>query len=190
MPDIQPMIVGIFHGNNKPLDIKEFLEPFVEDVKRLQSNGLCVNGHMIHIKIRCFICDSPARAFIKGVVNFNGINGCLKCTTEGEYSYLSRTVVFPDIKCPLRTDAKFRSKHYGKHHKGHESPILKIFEVDMVQDFIVADELHLLELGVMKRCLTGWKDGSMGFSKPERYVIKVNDKKLAKKIDINIVKIE
>ncbi|XP_050509093.1 uncharacterized protein LOC126886267 [Diabrotica virgifera virgifera] len=164
MPDIQPMIVGIFHGNNKPLDINEFLEPFVEDVKRLQSNGLCVNGHMIHIKIRCFICDSPARAFIKGVVNFNGINGCLKCTTEGEYSYLSRTVVFPDIKCPLRTDAKFRSKHYGKHHKGQESPILKISEVDMVQDFIVADELHLLELGVMKRCLTGWKDGSMGFS--------------------------
>lgn len=26
----------------------------------------------------------------------------------------------------------------------------------MFNDFIVGDELHLLELGVMKRCLLGW----------------------------------
>lgn len=66
MPNVQPMAIGIFYGNNKPGDVKEFLGPFVEDVKRLYANGLHVNGHLINIKIRCFICDSPARAFVKG----------------------------------------------------------------------------------------------------------------------------
>lgn len=54
---------------------------------------------------------------ILGVINFNGINGCLKCTTEGEYSHTSRTATFPNIRCAARTDEKFRMKQYDKHHK-------------------------------------------------------------------------
>ncbi|XP_055547361.1 uncharacterized protein LOC129731407 isoform X1 [Wyeomyia smithii] len=34
----------------------------------------------------------------------------------------------------------------------------------MIQDFVVADQLHLLELGIMKRLLTGWRDGNLGFA--------------------------
>lgn len=72
--------------------------------------------------------------------------------------------MFPDINRPLRTDETFRRKGYGTHHKGQESTILEIPGIDMIQDFVVADELHLLELGVMKRCLMGWRDGTLGFS--------------------------
>lgn len=32
----------------------------------------------------------------------------------------------------------------------------------MVEDFPVGDSLHLIDLGVMKRCLTGWRDGKIG----------------------------
>lgn len=97
-------------------------------------------------------------------MNFNSKNGCLKCTINGEYSHTSRTVIFPSLHCTPRTDEKFRKKMYGKHHNGDESPILRICAVDMVKDFIVADPLHLLELGVMKRLLTGWRDGKFGFT--------------------------
>lgn len=76
---------------------------------------------------------------------------------------MSKTVVFPTLHCPLRTDLKFRQKDYGKHHAGQDSPILKLPDFDMVKDFVVADSLHLLELGVMKRLLTGWRDGSLGY---------------------------
>lgn len=76
---------------------------------------------------------------------------------------MSRTVVFPALHRPLRTDTKFRQKQYGKHHAGQDSPVLKLPEFDMVKDFVVADSLHLLELGVMKRLLTGWRDGSLGY---------------------------
>lgn len=33
----------------------------------------------------------------------------------------------------------------------------------MVSDFIVADSLHLFDLGLMKKCLTGWVRGSFNF---------------------------
>lgn len=58
-----------------------------------------------------------------------------------------------------RTDQGFRNKTYGSHHK-YDSPLLKIPELDMVKDFPIGDALHLLHLGVLKRCLTGWRDGS------------------------------
>lgn len=35
----------------------------------------------------------------------------------------------------------------------------------MIRDFVVADPLHLLELGVMKRLLIGWKSGNMACPK-------------------------
>ncbi|EAT44166.1 AAEL004424-PA [Aedes aegypti] len=163
MKELPPLPIGIFLGKTKPADINEYLAPFVNEVIPLLENGYYIKGHFIKIKIRCIICDSPARAFVKSVVNFNGKNGCLKCTINGEYSHVSKTVVFPTLHCPLRTDLKFRQKDYGKHHAGQDSPILKLPDFDMVKDFVVADSLHLLELGVMKRLLTGWRDGSLGY---------------------------
>lgn len=34
--------------------------------------------------------------------------------------------------------------------------------IDMIEDFPVGDSLHLIDLGIMKRCLLGWRDGSFG----------------------------
>lgn len=95
----------------------------------------------------------------KGVANFNGQHGCLKCTTIGEYSYISNTNIFPRTECEKRTDAKFRQKLYGREHHKADSPILKL-DIDMIEQFPVGDSLHLLHLGVMKRLLFGWRDGT------------------------------
>lgn len=89
--------------------------------------------------------------------NYNGKHGCLKCTVEGEYSHESNTVVFPRFDCPKRTNEDFRAKKYGQHHKT-DSPLLEL-PIDMVDDFVVGDALHLLDLGIMKRFLNGWRDG-------------------------------
>lgn len=92
------------------------------------------------------------------MANFNGHHGCLKCVTIGEYSYISHTNVFPRTECAKRTDEKFRKKLYHSHHVV-DSPLLKL-DIDMIEQFPVADSLHLLHLGVMKRLLLGWRDGS------------------------------
>lgn len=60
--------------------------------------------------------------------------------------------------CDLRTDEEFRMKLYGSHHKV-DSPLLKL-KIDMIEQFPVGDSLHLLHLGVVKRLLFGWRDGT------------------------------
>ncbi|KAL4714548.1 hypothetical protein ACJJTC_006594 [Scirpophaga incertulas] len=140
-----------------------YLEDFVIDVSNLLENGITLlqnSEKKVTVKIRSFICDSPARAFIKGVCNFNGKHGCMKCVTVGEYSHNSHTVTFPDINCSERTNDGFRNKLYGAHHK-NDSPLLCL-PIDMVKDFPVGDSLHLIDLGIMKRLLVGWRDGNFG----------------------------
>lgn len=67
MPHIKPMAIGIFFGKSKPLSVNDYLKPFVDELIPLLSNGLIVNDKIITLRIRCFICDSPARAFVKGM---------------------------------------------------------------------------------------------------------------------------
>lgn len=66
-PGIAPMAIGIFNGISKPHLVTPFLQPFVAELNKIISDGIIINGHQLTIKIRCFICDSPARAFIKGI---------------------------------------------------------------------------------------------------------------------------
>lgn len=182
MPYVRPMVIGIYSLKTKETNVNGYLTPMVNELKPILQNGLIINGHNITVKIRCFICDSPARAFIKGMLsshsrneyilfffrniimcayfclgtaNFNNHHGCLKCSTIGEYSYVSFTNVFPRSHCPKRTDAEFREKAYGRHHK-EDSPLLQL-DIDMIEQFPVGDSLHLLHQGLMKRMLLGWK---------------------------------
>ncbi|VEN39918.1 unnamed protein product [Callosobruchus maculatus] len=68
---------------------------------------------------------------------------------------------YPRIHCPQRTDQSFRNRVDDDHHK-EETPLIQL-PIDMVEDFIVADSLHLFDLGVMRRCLHGWREGSYNF---------------------------
>lgn len=64
-PKIRPIVVGIWSGEGKPV-LNEYLQPFVTELLELIENGLSVNGHNFELHIRAFICDAPARAYIKG----------------------------------------------------------------------------------------------------------------------------
>lgn len=79
----------------------------------------------------------------------------------GEYSYVSNTVVFPKVGQTARTDELFRANQYPDHQK-IDTPLSRL-PIDMVKDIIVADPLHLLELGVIKRLLIGWRTGNLGY---------------------------
>lgn len=66
MPHIQPIVVAVWCGTSKPTNLNDYLDEFVEELKQLLTNPISVKNHFITVRIRCFICDSPARAFIKG----------------------------------------------------------------------------------------------------------------------------
>lgn len=41
--------------------------------------------------------------------------------------------------------------------------MLEHLPIDMVEDFVTSDDLHLLHLGIMKKCLLMWRDGVNNF---------------------------
>lgn len=94
-------------------------------------------------------------------MNFNAKDGCQKCTTPGKFSHIGNTTVFPQICQPRRTDALFRANMYKPHQK-HDTPLTKL-PIDIIEDVVVSDPLHLLELGVTKRLLNGWRTGDLGY---------------------------
>nr|CAI5866725.1 unnamed protein product [Callosobruchus analis] len=154
----KPMIVGMYYGKGKPSNPNEFLSQFVEELMLIMNKGVMITEYKISVHLKCFICDSPARSYVKGVVNFNSQHGCQKCTIVGEYSHVTHSNYYPNKVFAKRTDESFRLKEDEYHHKT-DSVILKL-PINMIDCFPVAHSLHLIDLGVMKRLLTGWRDGS------------------------------
>lgn len=67
MDHIQPLVIAIWCGESKPTILNDFLGPFVNELNSLLINGAMINGYQINISTRAFVCDTPARAFIKGL---------------------------------------------------------------------------------------------------------------------------
>lgn len=65
-PSVRPFVVGIWCGEGKP-NVNEFLRNFVDELKLLLASGISIRNFVIQIKILGFICDTPARSFVKGV---------------------------------------------------------------------------------------------------------------------------
>lgn len=65
LPQIRPFVIAIWCGEGKPL-INEYLGDFVRELNFLLTNEVSINGHVLQIRIKCFVCDTPARSYIKG----------------------------------------------------------------------------------------------------------------------------
>lgn len=72
--------------------------------------------------------------------------------------YYRRGILSPIAHSACNED--FRLKRYGNHHKT-DTPLLKL-SIDIVEDFPISDSLHLIDIGVMKRLIVGWRDGNFG----------------------------
>lgn len=68
MPNIQPMIIAIWYGGSKPGNLTEYFQLFVTEMKDILKNGIVINNYRINVRIRCFICDTLARSFVKGII--------------------------------------------------------------------------------------------------------------------------
>lgn len=144
-------------------------------MRTILQNGIEIKNFKVNVIVKCFICDSPARAMIKGVQFFIGKHGCHKCMDVGEYSHISRMIIFQELDCPARND-DFRKKLYGKHHQ--KDSVLLSLPIDILKTFPVADSMHFIDLGVMKSLFIGWRDGNF-IEKDTKWrasdIIKVNN---------------
>jgi len=46
----------------------------------LEENGLFHNGKLYRVKLQCFVCDAPARQFLKCIAGHCGRGACERCT--------------------------------------------------------------------------------------------------------------
>lgn len=144
----RPFVIGLFYGAKKPTDVQEYFNDFVADVKHLQDIGMMHDGERYNVAIAGFVCDTPARAFIKCTKGHNGYSGCDKCTQAGVYD---GRMTFPEVDAQLRTDVAFDEMSDEDHHRG-PSPLTRL-GIGMVSCFPL-DYMHLVCLGVTRKLLT------------------------------------
>jgi hypothetical protein len=148
-----PFVVGVLCGSSKPSLCSEFLSDFVAELTEVCSSGIAINELVFQVKKVLFICNAPARSWLKRIKPHNSYHACERCEVKG--TYVSRRVVYTDLDQEARTDEKFAEKAYVR--TGHqEVSILEttgtVVPLGMVTGFVL-DYMHLVLLGVTRRLL-------------------------------------
>jgi hypothetical protein len=149
--------IGIFCGNSKPSPLANYLKPFVKELKDLMQSGTYYNGKLFTVSVRCFVCDMPARSYLKCVKSHNGYSSCDKCICNG--NYIEHRVVLDDLDSALRTDESFQLQSDEDHHLGI-SPLIEL-NIGLVTCF-PTDYMHSVCLGVMRKLIHSWVKPTKG----------------------------
>lgn len=147
---------NIYKGLHKPHDPNIFFEKFVADIIRIMSSGrITYCGNKIPIRLRSFIADAPARAFILNHRSHVSSQPCSKCKVSGIYT--EGRIVFGGINHAPQTDEEYIRCLDEDHHKEGKSP-LSLLPMGMVSQ-VPFEYMHLVCLGVMKKLLSAWLHG-------------------------------
>jgi len=95
----------------------------------LSKGGVSYHGSTLPIRLKCFITDAPARAFILNHRNYTSNRPCSKCKISGtrcEGRYIFRGVIHS-----LHTDEEYTTVLDEDHHKDGKSP-LSMLPIGMV----------------------------------------------------------
>ncbi len=146
----KPILIGLFCGTSKPNSLTEYLHDLVQELKVLKD-GFLFKQKTFFLNVVSVVCDTPARAFIRGVKSHTAYYGCDKCHQSGVRK--SNRMTFPEVNARRRTDDSFRQETDEEHHVQH-SPFTEV-GIDMITCFPY-DYMHLVCLGVMRRLLDLW----------------------------------
>ncbi|CAC5423105.1 unnamed protein product [Mytilus coruscus] len=83
--NFKPFIVALFCGIGKPNSVQEYLSEFLEELQNLLANGISYEEKNGEVKVQAFVCDAPARTFLKCTIAHNGYYGCERCTIKGTW---------------------------------------------------------------------------------------------------------
>ncbi len=158
LPRANVGVIGLFAGPTKPQSVHEYLKDFIEELKLLMRDGLEYNERHYNVALPdAFICDAPARAYLKCIKGHTGYSGCERCT---EYGVHLGTVVFPELTAPLRTDLTFDQQLDSEHHHNDIVSPLQELGITMVSSFVL-DYMHLVCLGHVRRIVHLWTKGPL-----------------------------
>lgn len=184
--DSTPFMIACFYGQSKPGSANEYLRDFVNEVKHLIANGIIINNVKYKFIIIAFICDMPARAFLKCCKGHGGFFCCERCyimgftvikpknlrdkpkkkvAKKGEpKEKQSKTRCYTDINAQERSNESFRRQDQIEHHStikvdGHFVPLMSILlEIESFDPIkhFLIDSMHLFCIGVPRDLLNYW----------------------------------
>ena len=114
IPEVGALMVGVYHGATKPDSLKDYLHNFLVDLKKVVKEGFTFENKFFKINLpNAFICDAPARSFLKCVKGHGGYYGCERCIQKRQY-YKNR-IIYPETEAPLRNDTHFMDQYDTNH---------------------------------------------------------------------------
>lgn len=147
--DQRPFVIGLFCGSGKPDPLDLYLTDFIYEFEALQNDGISYNDQLYKVFINCFICDAPARAYLKCIKSHSGYNACERCIQEGEHD--GAKVRYNSKSSTARTDKSFNLQTDEDHHTG-VSPLTEL-SIKFITQFSLCS-MHLLWEGMTKRFLS------------------------------------
>ena len=141
-------IIAIYGGESKPNSLSEYLADFVNGLNHLIQNGFNFYEKHFNVAVKCFLCDAPARSFLRGIISHTGYNSCERCYVPGTFE--GRVVFNDEIEYPKRNEEIFKQFGYSD-HQNTVSPLTEI-GIDVINLFPL-DYMHLVCLGAVRRIL-------------------------------------
>lgn len=100
----KPFTIAVYYGQGKPHNINEFLMKFVQEIIPLSGcrgqewgHGFMIDDQHYKVKLRFFICDTPARSALKATKGHTGYYSCERCVIKGQRQ--NHTTVFLPNEC-------------------------------------------------------------------------------------------
>ena len=149
-------IIALFYGNHKPDNVEEYLYDFIQEWNELAVDGIVYQDRHYNLTIKYFLCDAPARSFLKYIINHTGYSSCERCCIHGTYE--GRIVFNEEIGYTLREGTAFRLTNYVDHQRGQLSLLANITEINLISTFLL-DYMHLVCLEVVRCILNYLKEG-------------------------------
>lgn len=166
-----PFIVGMFCGTGKPSPVKEYLADFLKELHKLTVNGIKFEDKTYNVSVDGFVCDAPARAFLKCVKTHTGYSACERCTVHGSWD--GRVVYNTQELFPLRKAQQFQNMAY-EDHQIEQSPLTDI-GILCIEQFAL-DYMHCVCLGVVRRILSFLKHGPTQCRQSARQISEISNR--------------
>jgi len=88
---LAPFTVAVYCGKAKPSSVQDYLSDFHQELQQLKQDGIVHGEKTLQVTVKAFICDAPARSFLKFLKTHNSYFACERCTVRG--TYMGRVVL-------------------------------------------------------------------------------------------------
>ena len=112
---LRVFIIAPFCGSMKPNSVTDYLEEFLTEIMKLKEEGIICDDKAYSFSVKAFVCDAPARAFLKCTICHTGYYSCERCQIKGTWQ--NRVVFNEDDLFAPRTTDEFNEYAYEYHQK-------------------------------------------------------------------------